>query len=154
MLVPTSHFHKYNHFDVRRDVSLSVTQYEGSGKEKVVSPNNISIGKFRREWLVPVITGKQKYSGVDLPVIRYADVLLMYAECETELSQTATSEAKEALEKVRSRAFSGAPDSVLTVVMDKYLAGIRDYEGMTKAIRNERAFEFTAEMIRKFEPVT
>lgn len=151
VLVPTSHYHKYNHFDVRRDVSLSVTQYDGSGKEKVVSPNNISIGKFRREWLNPVITGKQKYSGVDLPVIRYADVLLMYAESVTELEHTATSEAKEALKEVRKRAFAGAPDSVLTVALDKYIANIRSYEEMTNVIRDERAFEFTAEMIRKFD---
>lgn len=151
VLVPASHFHKYNHFDVRRDVSLSLTQYEGSGKEKVSSPNNISIGKFRREWLVPVITGKQKYSGVDLPIIRYADVLLMYAECETELEQTATSEAKEALKAVRSRAFVGTPDSIMTELVDKYIAKLDDYDEMTQAIREERAFEFTAEMIRKFD---
>ncbi len=151
VLVPASHFHKYNHFDTRRDVSLSLTQYESSGKEKVVSPNNISIGKFRREWLVPVITGKQKYSGVDLPVIRYADVLLMYAECETELSHSVTGEAIEALKAVRNRAFAGAPDSVLAVDVDRYLAKIDDYDEMTQAIRDERAFEFTAEMIRKYD---
>lgn len=151
VLVPASHYHKYDHFDLRRDVSLSLTQYDGSGKEKVVSPNNISIGKFRREWLVPIITGKQKYSGVDLPIIRYADVLLMYAECETELNHYATAEAKEALKQVRSRAFVGAPDSVSTVQIADYLADIEDYDQMTKAIREERAFEFTAEMIRKFD---
>ncbi len=151
VLVPASHFHKYDHFDIRRDVSLSLTQYEGSGKEKVVSPNNISVGKFRREWLEPVITGKQKYGGVDLPIIRYADVLLMYAECVTELEHAATSDAKEMLLAVRSRAFESAPDSVTAVQLDKYIADIEDYDQMTQAIRNERAFEFTAEMIRKFD---
>lgn len=151
VLVPASHFHKYNHYDVRRDVSLSLTQYEGSGKEKVVSPNNISIGKFRREWLVPVITGKQKYSGVDLPVIRYADVLLMYAECETELNRAVTSEAIEALKIVRSRAFATSSDSIKTIVIDNYLEKIVTYDLMTQAIRDERAFEFTAEMTRKYD---
>ncbi len=151
VLVPASHFHKYNHFDVRRDVSLSLTQYEGSGKEKVVSPNNISIGKFRREWLVPVITGKQKYSGVDLPVIRYADVLLMFAECVTELQQGVTAEAIEALKAVRTRAFVGTPDSIMTEVIDKYIDRIDEYAEMTQAIRDERALEFTAESIRKFD---
>lgn len=151
VLVPASHFHKYNHFDVRRDVSLSLTQYEGSGKEKVVSPNNISIGKFRREWLVPVITGKQKYSGVDLPIIRYADILLMYAECMTELTQNITVEAKDALKEVRSRAFVGTPDSIKTELVDNYIAKLNNYYEMTQAIREERAFEFTAEMIRKYD---
>ena len=86
-----------------------------------------------------------------MPVIRYADVLLMYAESVTELERTATSEAKEALKEVRKRAFAGAPDSVLTVALDKYIANIRSYEEMTNVIRDERAFEFTAEMIRKFD---
>lgn len=151
VLVPASHYHKFNHFDSRRDVSLSLTQYESSGKEKVVSPNNISIGKFRREWLVPVITGKQKYGGVDLPIIRYADVLLMYAECVTELEHNATSRAKDALRAVRERAFANASDTVKTEMIDKYLSRIETYDQMTQAIRDERAFEFTAEMIRKFD---
>lgn len=151
VLVPPSHYHRFNHFDTRRDVSLSVTQYESSGKEKVVAPTNISIGKFRREWLVPVIEGKQKYSGVDLPVVRYADVLLMYAECVTELEHASTAEAKDAIKAVRRRAFAGAPDSILIQYVDEYIDNADNYKKMMTRIQDERAFEFTAEMIRKYD---
>ncbi len=42
-------------------------------------------------------------SGVNYPIIRYAEVLLLYAEAQNELGNT--SEALSAFNKVRARAF-------------------------------------------------
>ena len=43
-------------------------------------------------------------TSVDFPIIRFADVLLMYAECENEINNGPTAEAYSAVNLVRARA--------------------------------------------------
>ncbi|MGX5816710.1 RagB/SusD family nutrient uptake outer membrane protein [Chitinophaga lutea] len=61
-------------------------------------------GKFRREYetLIPKMPTR---SPINVPLLRYADVLLMYAEALNEL-QGPTAEAVEMVNKVRRRAWS------------------------------------------------
>src|SRR5699024_2961015 len=83
-------------------------------------------------------------TGVNWVLMRYSDVLLMYAEAKNALDgpdnvdSIAHISARQALEKVRKRAFGhGSPE-------------IKNYNSdFFKAIVNERAWEFGAEALRK-----
>lgn len=79
------------------------------------------------------------YQGTNMPVLRYADVLLMYAEAENELNGP-TSAAYAAINKVRKRA--GIPD----------LSGLSK-EGFRQALRDERYKELYYEAVRWFDLV-
>jgi hypothetical protein len=74
-------------------------------------------------------------TGINFPYMRYADVLLMYAEALNEINGGATEEALAALNKVRKRAG-------LAEVTEA------DHDKFFTAIFNERAWEFAGENIR------
>ena len=84
-------------------------------------------------------------TGINFPYMRYADVVLMYAEAENELNGP-TDEAKNALKKVRERAFRGAANKAEKV--DTYVDNLGSKEQFFKAIVDERAWEFGGENIR------
>jgi hypothetical protein len=80
--------------------------------------------------------------------LRYSDVLLMYAEAENEISGP-TEKAREALSRVRRRAF---PQAQWPAKVDQYVTGISgSKDAFFNGIVNERAWEFGGEMIRKYE---
>lgn len=79
----------------------------------------------------------QENSGINYRVLRYADVLLMYAEALNETGNTA--EAYNYIQQVRDRA--GLPD-LKTVKPGLGQVGMRDQLG------HERALEFATESIR------
>lgn len=78
-------------------------------------------------------------------VIRYADVLLMYAEACNELGQTLP--AKAALEQVRNRARAGA------VILPQFPYGVYadNQDDLRDAIRHERRVELAMEGHRWFD---
>ena len=86
-------------------------------------------------------------SPLNYRVIRYADVLLMYAEACCE--ENATTEAKAALEKVRSRARGNNP-----AILPEF-PGYNNYQDtkddLMKAIRHERRVELAMEGHRWFD---
>ena len=72
----------------------------------------------------------------------------MYAEAENELNGP-TSEAQNALKRVRQRAFDPADWSIK---VDTYVSGVSaSKSAFFDAIVDERAWEFGGEMIRKYE---
>lgn len=87
----------------------------------------------------------QGNTGINFPYMRYADVLLMFAEAENELNGP-TDEAKNALKQVRERAFRGAADKADKV--DGYVSQLGTKDDFFKAIVDERAWEFGGENIR------
>lgn len=80
-------------------------------------------------------------------VIRYADVLLMYAEACVETGNT--SAAKSALEEVRSRARSG--DGAVLPSFPNYNGYADTEEDLRKAVRHERRVELAMEGHRWFD---
>ena len=92
-----------------------------------------------------------KGTGINWPVLRYADVLLLLAEAENEISGAPTARAKEMLKLVRERAFVNANNK--TEMVDDYIGNLNSYEDFKKAIIDERAWEFGGENIRKFDLV-
>lgn len=144
--------------DTRRDVTACPFQWEydnGSGAssdpsafpgsttaesklyQKLGKASSIYLGKYRAEWM------KRTYSKnedcIDMPVLRYADVLLMFAEAAIgSMEGNAPSNLyglnpQEQFDKVRTR------------------AGLQPKPLNMENIMAERAFEFCGENIRKYD---
>ena len=94
---------------------------------------------------------ESKGTGINWPVLRYADVLLLLAEADNEINKAPTALAKQMLARVRGRAFINASNQNEQVV--KYIEALNTYESFKEAIINERAWEFGGENIRKFDLV-
>lgn len=81
-------------------------------------------------------------SNVNWYVLRYSDVLLLYAEALNEWKGGPTTDAYAALNKVRSRGYAG---------QSGYEISGLDQKGFREAIRQERAFELAFEGHRKLD---
>jgi hypothetical protein len=87
-------------------------------------------------------------AGNDLPIYRYADVLLMYAEASCLASNGPTTEGVEALNKVHRRAYGFAPNTPSSVdfaITDYSKASFQDL------VLTERAYEFIFEGKRWYD---
>jgi hypothetical protein len=97
---------------------------------------------------VPLGSASAKGTGINWPIMRYSDVLLMLAESENELNGP-NATATDALKKVRQRAF---PSSTWTTKVDAYIAtAAASKASFFNAIVDERAWEFGGECIRKYD---
>lgn len=145
--LPT-YFYKFDSMDVRRDVTIATYAINGSGfyigSATVYGP--FLMAKFRRDWhsnpAMPA-NSNNAYTGISWPMIRYSDVLLMYAEAENELNHAPTPAAITAFRQVRLRGFNGDETKIGTIPTD--------YAGFFKAITDERMFEFGGEGLRKWD---
>ncbi len=138
--------------DVRRDITISKISYTGDATQAIIkSITNLTIGKWCRLWVGAtnsLTSTSSKGTGINWPIMRYSDVLLMFAEAENHLNGP-TSSAKQALRRVRNRAFA-AQDQNLKV--EHYLDSVSvDQPTFFSAIVNERAWEFGGECLRKYD---
>lgn len=85
-------------------------------------------------------------SNINWYVLRYADVLLLYAEALNEWKQGPTAEAYEAINAVRRRGF-GKPTNMANSSAD--LATGMTYDEFRQAVRDERAYELAFEGHRR-----
>jgi hypothetical protein len=142
-ILPT-YFYAFDANDKRRDVTCAPYDIN---LDMTLRPRTLVTmldGKFRRDWQVPAVTtSASQYFGVNWPIIRFSDVLLMFAEADNEISGAPSLAAKSAFEQVRTRGFGG----------NATLIGITpsDYAGFFAAIVKERQFEFGGEGIRKYD---
>ena len=89
-----------------------------------------------------------KGTGINWPMMRYSDILLMLAEAENELNGP-TEIAQNALRRVRQRAFSS---TYWPTKVDAYIQSVSaSKQSFFNAIVDERGWEFGGEMIRKYE---
>jgi hypothetical protein len=138
-------FYEYDIDDERRDVTC--VPYEWIDGVQVPTNNGRwQFGKYRYEWLFEE-AGRRVTStnddGLNWVYMRYSDVLLMAAEAINELDGPAA--AAPYLREVRERAF---PSN--TAKVDAFMAqAIASQEDFFNAIVDERALEFTGEMLRK-----
>lgn len=131
--------------DVRKDYVCGLWYYDAQGvptpRLDFTNHNN----KWSKMWTSTGLGAETEGStGINMPYIRYADVLLTNAEAANELGDIA--QAKKDLKVVRERAFRGA-DNQSSMVND-YVDAIATKDAMTDAILNERAWEFAGENIR------
>lgn len=98
-------------------------------------------GKWRRETVYEKqMSTKSLYTTINFPILRYADVLLMYAEAINEYAGAPDDQAKDAIREIRKRA---------GVKTDESLLG--DYRSFRDLVRNERGRELAFEGLRKWD---
>ncbi|HJH71254.1 MAG TPA: RagB/SusD family nutrient uptake outer membrane protein [Bacteroidaceae bacterium] len=138
-MLPT-YYLSFNPKDTRRDVSCtSYSIYfleKGSANDTWVDVGTtyscIMPGKFRLSWCVAPQSNTQR--NLDIPIFRYADVLLMYAETQNYLNNGPTQAAKNALQEVRNRAGVGEEFTIPN-----------EQEAFDDTIVQERKWEFATE---------
>ncbi|MCQ2183860.1 MAG: RagB/SusD family nutrient uptake outer membrane protein [Bacteroidales bacterium] len=135
--------------DTRRDWTIADFQYDDNGN--VIEPSSViwerCCGKFRRSYEIIKPRAKDK-TPTNFPVLRYSDVLLMYAEavaCDPEDNDAGDiARAYEYMNQVRRRAFGfdilsespvDVPDEGKYLIMD--------------TLEDERARELGFELTRK-----
>ncbi len=139
-----NYFYAFDSVDTRREVT--VTSYQVPSATNIKSQRRLgelNTGKYRRDWRVPLLPGNVLNVGYNWVMIRFADVLLMFAEADNELNNGPSAEAITAFESVRRRAYKGNEGSIGITPTSK--------EGFFNAIVNERYLEFGHEGIRKFD---
>ena len=155
MAMPPTYYHSFDTTDIRRDVTCGLYKVNADFQEEFIGVGaganaaNISQGKWSRYFLDnPPGASSAKGTGINWPMMRYPDVILMYAEAENEISGP-TAAAQDALRRVRQRAF----DPIRwTTKVDAYVSTVSASKAsFFDAIVDERAWEFGGEMIRKYE---
>lgn len=151
MGIPPSYYFSFDTLDIRRDVTCALYKVNTDFVQEFVdgSASNIAQGKWSRHFLDnPPGPSSAKGTGINWPMMRYADVLLMFAEAENELNGP-TGPAQDALKRVRQRAF---PPTAWAEKVDAYVSSLSaGKQSFFEAIVNERGWEFGGEMIRKYE---
>ncbi|MDQ6755817.1 MAG: RagB/SusD family nutrient uptake outer membrane protein [Bacteroidota bacterium] len=159
-----SYFYLFDSLDTRRDVTIAPYWLAADGITKTTtnaSPTNTSTsilvnlnpGKFRRDWNTTVASNYTgQFLGTKWQILRYADVLLMYAEAENEIngpnSATGNVTPYTAVNMVRRRGF-GKPITTANASVDLP-------SGLTKAtffkyLVRERSLELGGEGTRKYD---
>ncbi|WP_316844755.1 RagB/SusD family nutrient uptake outer membrane protein [Pedobacter psychrodurus] len=139
--------YEFDRDDVRRDVSIVPYEWDGgtgdTGGYQVPSAlGRLYFGKYRYEWMKRRVTSTND-DGLNWMYMRYSDVVLMAAEAINELDGPAA--AAPYLKMIRDRAFPTNPAKVAT-----FMAAVTaSKQTFFDAIVNERALEFTGEMLRK-----
>jgi starch-binding outer membrane protein, SusD/RagB family len=146
LIVLPTYFYQFDSTDTRRAVTVAPFKINNDNSLSAVAITSLADGKFRRNWItnpdIDISNQAQNFS-LNWPLLRYSDVLLMYAEAENEINNGPTAGAIDAFQKVRIRAFGGNADLAGTPPSDK--------TGFFNAIVNERALEFGSEGIRKYD---
>ncbi len=139
-----NYFYAFDSVDTRRDIT--VTHYQVTSATNIKSQRRLgelNTGKYRRDWRVPLLPGTVLNVGYNWAMIRFSDVLLMYAEAVNEINGGPDAAAIAAFEEVRKRAYRG--NTGLIGVTPNTKTGFFD------AIVNERFLEFGHEAIRRYD---
>ncbi|WP_031301599.1 RagB/SusD family nutrient uptake outer membrane protein [Sphingobacterium paucimobilis] len=134
--------------DLRRD--WAIAPFSVSGVPAVEKPRTIeqiyerNCGKYRREYEV-LLPRDHQYTPINFPLLRYADVLLMFAEADNHVNGGPTQDSYQAINSVRRRGY-GLPMGQTAPGVD--LQGL-DQEKFLKELQNERSRELSFEYLRK-----
>jgi starch-binding outer membrane protein, SusD/RagB family len=163
-MLPT-YFYQFDSTDLRRDVTFVPFEVVRDVFGRGHASNSIYDGKFRRDWVSspafyfssgvtsgtnPVTTTPTSNSAlqnmqINWPLIRFADILLMFAEADNEINNGPTANAISAFTEVSKRGHGGNAALVPTIPPDK--------DGFLKLLIKERMLEFGGEAIRKWDLV-
>lgn len=150
-VLPT-YFYLFDSTDTRRDVTCAAYNVGANGSIKIGQAiTAICDGKYRRDWITnPVVspTNAVQYFSLKWQIMRYSDVLLMFAEAENEINGGPTAAAYNAINQVRRRGFGkslSTPDAAIDLP-----AGLSN-TAFFNAIVRERALELGGEGIRKYD---
>lgn len=134
--------------DLRRDVTCVPFRYNEGLNQNINVGMALQCGKWNRLLIEsPLGSQSTKSSGINYIFMRYADVLLLFAEAENELNGP-TEDAKMALKMVRQRAFDVDNWSIK---VEDYVESLTTQEVFFQAIMDERRWEFGGEQQRKWD---
>lgn len=139
--VPT-YYLSFDKADKRRDVTVPMYTIGLSGEEDVMCGTPLSSctgGKYRVQWAPEPYNSSNR--NIDMLMLRYSDVLLMYAETQNFLNNGPTEAAKNALKEVRSRAGIGSMEIP---------AGQQEF---LEAVMQERMWELADEFVLRTDLV-
>ena len=135
--LPSDSLYKlFDENDSRRSVTFFTTLYNAA-TGKTVDFGAPRFAKFIDYSLSPL--SNQAQSGINYPVLRYADILLLYAETLNEINGGPTADAYTAINRVRSRAH-----------IDNLVTGLNQSQ-FREAVFLERRKEFIQEGNRWFD---
>lgn len=155
------YFMSFDSQDERRDITCAPYELRESTATQTITnaPFGIYVAKWdprkmTESWRSQnaAVSTKTGY-GINWIVMRYSDILLMYAEVVNELygpdgAGNSGVTAKQALAEVRSRAF---PAEAQAEKVNQYINNLTNKEAFFEAIVDERAWEFGGEAIRKYD---
>ncbi len=136
--------------DARRDITCIPYQWKGGVKViSGASGGGWCFGKLRFEWMndgkgIGRLVTSTNDDGINFQVMRYADILMMAAEAENQLTSGSIAQAKSWLKKVMDRAYPA--DKVTSI-----LAAANTKDAFQQLIEDQRKFEFAGEAIRKVD---
>ncbi|MBR4213012.1 MAG: RagB/SusD family nutrient uptake outer membrane protein [Bacteroidales bacterium] len=140
-------WHLYDTADLRRNWTISTFRYQEDGSHVADGESTIISRKYCAKWRREYETSKEKSTtctDINFPVLRYSDVLLMYAEAyayhPSGLDRTL---ALECLNQVRRRGHG------VDVSTPSAYDWTGDDEALRRELMDERARELAYEMLRK-----
>lgn len=144
-----NYFYLFDSTDKRRDVTIAPYDFNNDSTKLGKDIANLRDGKYRRDWYSNPVdyTSAVQYFGISWQLLRYADILLMFAEAENELNGPSAL-AYNAVNQIRRRGY-GAAINTPDVNID-LPAGLSQAD-FFKAIVRERALEFGGEGLRKYD---
>jgi hypothetical protein len=135
--------YQFDASDLRRDFVNGLWYYQYDGTPKIRIDYTVHNNKWSKLWSSSSMgNNSASNTGINYPYMRYADVLLMYAEASNELNGP-TAQAKAALQQVRARAFT---DQSKVSAYVESVSGSK--ETFLDAVLDERKFEFAGENMR------
>jgi hypothetical protein len=147
---PAFYYGDYDPKDLRRDVTVTVTANSGTASEVIIdfAPGSRNLGglannKWDESRMTTPYTVSQRQSGINWPMMRMADVILLLSEAYAELGDEGA--AKTELTKVRARAFAAADQASKVTGYISALSG----DVLKEAILQERKLEFAGEGYRR-----
>lgn len=154
-------YRKYDSNDLRRDWTIANFTYDAEGPSGAKTPipwadtdesrlYDRRVAKWRREYetLIPKANGQTPQN---FPLLRFSDVLLMYAEADFYASGEGVDPlALEYVNLVRRRAF-GKLLSGATNIQEYDLPASTDPATFERELRDERMRELAFEQMRKFD---
>jgi hypothetical protein len=158
-ILPT-YFYMFDSTDVRRDVTCVPYEITFDTIKTGHAMNAVYDGKFRKEWVSnpsfifsagsaststrPATNNALQNMQLSWPLIRFADVLLWYAETENEINNGPTAAAIDAVSRVNLRGHGGSYKETPPVIPTTK-------DGFFKFLVKERMLEFGNEGVRKYD---
>ena len=138
-----NYFYAFDTLDTRRDITIGPYQVNANNNKSPRTLGAMCDAKWSKLWRVPLLPGTALNPGFNWVIIRFSDVLLMFAEAENEINGSPTPAAIAAFEEVRKRAFGTNASKIGVTPTTK--------DAFFNAVVNERWLEFGSEAIRKYD---
>ncbi|MEO6916070.1 MAG: RagB/SusD family nutrient uptake outer membrane protein [Chitinophagaceae bacterium] len=139
-------YNLYGAGDLRRDWAIAPYGYSGTNRvNKGTLIYDRNCGKWRRSYETLTPKGKNN-TGINFPILRYSDVLLMLAEADNQANSGPSAKAYDAINQVRRRGY-GFPVNIPNLVSDlKPGLSLTQFQN---SIQDERARELCFETQRR-----